>query len=81
MKRLFILFTVIILAACTNSEDARRALTSAGYTNISTGGYDWFACGGDDTYATKFTATNPAGNRVNGVVCSGLLFKSATIRF
>lgn len=72
---------IILLSACTNSNDATLALSGAGYTDIKTGGYDWFACGEDDFYHTKFTATNPAGDRVNGVVCSGLLFKSATIRF
>ena len=69
------------MSACSNSEDAHRALNNAGYTNIKAGDYDWFACGQDDFYHTKFTATNTVGKQVSGVVCSGLLFKSATIRF
>lgn len=78
-----VLSTIIALLAgtgCTNPEDARRTLESAGYSEIETGGYDFFACGKDDTYATKFTAKNPAGRTTSGTVCSGLLFKSSTIR-
>lgn len=73
--------TALTLSACSNSDDAFRALDNAGYTNIAPGGYDWLACGQDDFYHTKFTATNANGKNVKGVVCSGLLFKSATIRF
>lgn len=75
------LLTAVLAAGCTSQSDAQRALSNAGYTDIQAGGYDWFACGKDDFYSTKFTAKNPAGQPVNGVVCSGLLFKSATIRF
>lgn len=70
-----------VLAGCTSQSDAQRALESAGYTEIQSGGYDVFACSKDDFYSTKFTAKNQAGQQVNGVVCSGLLFKGATIRF
>jgi len=70
-----------VLAGCTNSEDANRALSNAGYTDIRTGGYAWLDCSKDDFYHTEFTAGNPNGQQVAGVVCSGLLFKSATIRF
>lgn len=69
------------LAGCSNNEDAQRALSGAGYKNIQTQGYAFFACGKDDFYSTEFTATNPAGQNVSGTVCSGLLFKGATIRF
>lgn len=74
------LFTVG-LGGCSNPQDAERALTGAGYSNIQTHGFDLFACSDSDFYSTKFTATNPAGKPVSGVVCSGLLFKNATIRF
>ena len=72
---------ILLLSACSSPNDATRALQGAGYTNIQTGGYKWFSCGQDDFYHTKFTATNPAGRTVSGVVCSGFLFKDATIRF
>ena len=79
MKSLAILL-IAILTACTSPEEAHRALKSAGYSNIKTGDYAWFACGEDDFYHTKFTAKNPAGMKTSGVVCSGLLFKISTIR-
>lgn len=74
----------ILLAAftfsCTNPEGAKKALLDAGYTNVKTGGYDPFACGENDFYATKFSATSPNGKRkVTGCVCQGVL-KGKTIR-
>ena len=73
--------SIFILNGCTNSKDTNHALTSAGYTNIKTNGYAWFACAKDDFYRTKFTATNVRGKVVTGTVCSGLFFKNSTIRF
>jgi len=78
---LALLLTSFLASGCSSQSDANRALKGAGYTNIKTDGYDFFACGGDDFFHTKFTANNPVGNKVSGTVCSGLLFKSATIRF
>lgn len=71
----------LLLTACTSPTDATRALQSAGYTQISTGGFNVFACSQYDFYHTSFSATNVLGKRVSGTVCSGLLFKSATVRF
>jgi hypothetical protein len=65
----------------TNAGDARRALQASGFTEIETGGYEPWACSQDDAFHTKFTAVNTSGQRVSGVVCSGLYFKNATIRF
>ncbi len=70
-----------IIFGCSNKKDAVKALYNAGYTKITPGGYSWFSCGEGDFYSTKFTATNPAGKRASGTVCSGLLFKGSTIRF
>ena len=39
-----------------------------------------FGCSEDDTFSTKFSATNAKGERVGGAVCSGWL-KGSTIRF
>lgn len=74
------LIALLMLSACTSDSDAKRALNGAGYTDISIGGYDWLGCSKDDFFHTEFTAKNPAGNMVSGTVCSGLLFKNATIR-
>lgn len=81
MKTLLVIISLCLLSGCSNQSDVERALQNSGYTNIRTNGYDWFACGRDDFYSTKFTATNSAGAQVSGTVCSGLLFKGATIRF
>ena len=72
---------ILLLSACTSEKDANRALNAAGYTEIQVGGYDFWACGEDDFFHTKFTAKNPAGKNMKGTVCSGLFFKNATIRF
>lgn len=80
--RLIILaLAIVAFTACTDAKTARNALDSAGFTDIETGGYAPLACSEDDFSHTKFTATNPQGKRVSGVVCAGLVFKNATIRF
>jgi len=71
----------LMLASCTSETDASRALTAQGFTNVEVTGYDFFACSKDDFYHTGFTAKNTQGTKVTGTVCSGLLFKSATIRY
>jgi hypothetical protein len=79
-----ILFVLALLAnSCTDEGRSHATLTSAGYTNIEVGGYDMFKCGEDDAYATKFVATNPAGQQVSGTVCCGGMGcgKGCTIRF
>lgn len=79
---IFVLLVLsLLLTSCTSKQDAERALKAAGFSNIHTDGFAWFACGRDDFYRTKFSATNPKGDKVYGVVCSGLFFKNATIRF
>jgi len=76
------LFVLIIfsITACSSSSDARKVLSNSGYINIKTNGFSLFGCAKDDTFSTKFTATNSQGKRVSGVVCSGWL-KGGTIRF
>lgn len=72
---------VVGCAACANDEDTIRTLRSSGYTDIRTTGWSPMSCGKDDTFETGFSAVNPAGIRVNGVVCCGLVFKGCTVRF
>lgn len=78
---LLLVALALIAAGCTNKPDAIRTLHSAGFKDVETTGYSWFACGQDDTSHTGFIATNPAGERVTGTVCCGLIFKACTIRF
>lgn len=82
MKRILLLAVLALsLTACSNSNDAVKALEAQGFTDIQTTGHSFFACSKDDFYSTGFVATNPQGKRVKGTVCSGFLFKNATVRW
>ena len=82
MKRLiFALLMLSIVAGCTNKDKTRQLLESHGMTNIEVGGYALWGCSEDDEVRTKFRATTATGQEVSGVVCSGILFKGATIRY
>jgi len=82
MKTLLIgLTALLLLSGCTNKNDMDRALEAQGFTNIQETGYNFFSCSQDDFYHSGFKATNAQGKSVEGTVCSGILFKSATIRF
>lgn len=81
MKYVFIVLAMLACTACTQPETATRILQGAGYTSIEMHGYDLFSCSKDDTYHDSFTAIGPNGQRISGVVCSGLIFKNSTIRF
>lgn len=81
MRILLIALLALSLTACSNGNDAQKALEAQGFTDIETTGYSAFACSDDDFFSTGFVATNPQGKRVKGTVCSGLLFKNATIRW
>ncbi|MCK5538635.1 MAG: hypothetical protein KAI79_17560 [Bacteroidales bacterium] len=75
------LLGAILMTGCTSQSDAERALQAEGYENIQMTGYSIFSCSEDDFYRTGFSAVNQKGRVVTGTVCSGLLFKSATIRY
>ena len=77
--KIAILLMAILISGCTDPIDAKRVLLDAGYSDVKAAGYDIFACGEGDIYATKFTAKNPIGRPVSGTVCTGL-FKGSTIR-
>jgi hypothetical protein len=80
-NRAFAVAALMLLTGCDDPKTARHALDNAGYSDIQVGGYDFFMCGKDDDFATKFTARNPAGRLVSGAVCSSWFGKGATIRF
>jgi hypothetical protein len=71
---------ILLLAACTSPEDARRALEAAGHTDIEITGYRFFGCGQEDLFRTGFEALGPRDARVTGVVCGGV-FKGSTVRY
>lgn len=83
MRKLLIATAILaaaFVAGCTNVDRTESTLLDAGIRPINVGGYAWFACSEDDTFATKFVGTNREGRTVQGAVCLGL-FKGATIRF
>jgi len=80
-KVILIMLMVWGISGCSNHSDAEHALDSAGFSEIATTGYKFFACDDSDFFHTGFTARNPAGKMVSGTVCSGLIFKDSTIRF
>lgn len=79
-KCVLCLTSVLFLSACSRPDATVDVLTKQGYTQVQTHGYGFFACDEKDTFSTKFTAVSPAGVKVSGVVCSGVL-KGHTIRF
>ncbi len=70
----------ILLVGCSAPDTATKALKGAGYTDIKITGWSAFSCSKDDTFSTGFEAKGPTGVPVTGAVCSGLIFKNATIR-
>lgn len=72
---------VLGLVGCTDADNAERILSANGFTQIEVTGYNWFACSDKDFQSTGFKAVGPTGIKVEGSVCSGLLFKNSTIRF
>lgn len=84
MKNILIVVTFflsLVLSGCVSETDAEKALSAHGFTDIEILGYSVFGCSEDEFNHTKFRATNPQGVVVEGVVCSGILFKNSTIRF
>jgi hypothetical protein len=81
MRLVIAVILVMVSTGCaTSSEDAKRTVYKAGFTNVKTSGVSPFSCSEDDMYGRKFTATNANGQVVEGVVCCGL-FKNCTIRY
>ena len=81
MKYALVFAIAVALGGCDNAAETDRTLRAAGFTEIVVTGWAPMACGKDDTWSTGFTAKNPNGRHVSGVVCCGLIFKSCTIRF
>ena len=78
---LLAVLALLTVAACSDADGARDALTDAGYSDIRTTGHSWTGCGEEDTYSTGFVARSPGGSVVSGVVCAGMGWgKATTIR-
>ena len=80
MKKWLAVLLLPLLLSCTREDASRQTLESAGYSDIEMTGWSPLSCSDSDTFSTGFTAKNPKGDTVSGVVCCGWL-KNCTIRF
>ena len=80
MKVILCFFLLFFIVSCTDGFYTKKILEDQGYTEVEITGYSFFACSKDDWYHTGFRAKSPIGRPVSGTVCSGLVFKSHTIR-
>ncbi len=85
MKSFFFGCALLVFTACSDENDARRALTDMGFTSVRITDTDIFTaqfdgCGKHEA-AYKASATNPIGKQVQLVVCCGSTnFKGCTVR-
>jgi hypothetical protein len=76
----FIVFVAVVAKANWESDlRSKRALYLEGYKDIQILGYAHFGCG-SDIVSDRFIAVNSRGERVTGLVCSGIFSKAAVIR-
>ena len=70
MKKMLIVLiaTFVLTTSCTDPRGTEAFLTSQGYTQIHTGGYDYFLANKGDFTVTHFKAVNGFGNLVEGAV-------------
>jgi len=81
----FVLVVLLGFAMRTCEVDegaALRTIHSAGFADPKIGGYDAWECGGGEA-SRSFEATNPRGDRVQGVVCCSFsgCTKACTLRW
>ena len=79
--RILLFAIVVLLAGCTKPDESIRLLTSQGMSDVKITGYNFFGCSQDDVYSTGFAAKGQDGSNISGTVCSGFIFKGATIRY
>ena len=82
-----LVITIIALAIEWNAvpagdQRAIRAVEAQGFHKVVLGGASVLACAPDES-SRHFSATNPAGQRVEGTVCCGLsgVAKGCTLRW
>jgi hypothetical protein len=81
------LTALIVAAGCilqplsVDHNGAQKTLKQSGYTHIQTSSkIQWWACPDFNFRRTGFTAKDPRGSAVNGVVCSGPRSPSINIK-
>ncbi len=68
---ILIIAAPFLLSGCIDPDGARRTAEAFGFTDIVVVGAAWAGCSENDSYATRIEATNPVGDPVAAVVCSG----------
>lgn len=76
----FIFWMFMLVCGIDWKTRARESLGRAGYTNVQFQGRDFWACGQEDWFRQKFTATDSAGHLVEATVCCGAA-KKCTVRY
>lgn len=83
-NRIVLILALFVLPSCTNEDASRHTLQSQGFTDVQFHGYG-FGCAKEDGTSTSFTARNPQGQSVSGVVCCPLIehpfAKRCTVRW
>lgn len=77
-----LLILLVTLSGCSTDEvviRSQQAIADQGYTFIIYEGHAWGACGEDDFYSLKYSATSRTGRRVTLAACSGF-WKGVTVR-
>jgi hypothetical protein len=84
---LIVLAAVALMGCGTNDAEAIKALDDQGFTSVSITDHGcmfaaWEGCDEKDGNWYHASATNPAGKRVNMLVCCGgaMAFKGCTVR-
>jgi len=87
VMKLGLIVLAAFLTACTNDNEAVKALSDNGFSNITItdrGGVfaGWAGCDSKDGNWYHADATNPAGRPVHMLVCCGsaMSFKGCTVR-
>ena len=81
-----LLFIFLLFRGAFVSQDvAVRAVEALGFSDIQVTDHSWFAvgmrgCDGKDAARFTVQAKNTTGKKVGVYVCSGLVFKGATVR-
>ena len=84
-----IAIVIVAITMCrgvlVDESKAVRALEAQGFSDIEITDKAWFivglrGCSEHDAVKFMATATNPVGKKVEVYVCSGWIFKGATIR-
>jgi len=79
---LSLLILLVTLSGCATDQvfiRSQQAIEDQGYTFIIYEGRAYSACGEDDFYSLKYSATSRTGRRVTLAACSGI-WKGVTVR-